>query len=136
MHNRNRRVRGRRRDATAEALFEQALFGGRQSGRQPFDPRTDRKTLQLCRQVQRALSLALGGEVSMDGASEMFVASVEPLGGPSQLLVRIALPPDASTSPAQVIARLNERAPRLRAPSLRSETCRNSRKIKINFPQL
>ena len=56
--------------------------------------------------MQRALTLAAAGDdVSID--------AVEPMGTAAQLLVRIGVPPTAS--PAEVVARLNGRAPQLRA---------------------
>jgi hypothetical protein len=68
----------------------------------------DRKTLQLCRQVQRALMLA-----------DLPVESVEPMGGGGgQLLVRVALP--AGESAIDALARLHERAPMLRAAVART----------------
>ena len=93
-------------------LFEQALRGG--DARRHFDPRQDRKTLQLCRQVQRALVAALA---DADGT----VDAVEPMGSAGQLLVRVGVP--ATASPAAVVARLNGRAPQLRA-AVAAAVCR------------
>jgi ribosome-binding factor A len=109
--------KGRARGAAADLAFEQALRGSRgreQSGR--FDPRADRKTLQLCRQVHRALMLALSGECSDDLLRDLVVDAVEPMGSASQLIVRVGVPRGAAgQSFAEILARLNERTPKLRA---------------------
>ena len=102
---RHHQKRGRARSASARSaseLFEEALHGG--PGGRRSDPRHDHKTLQLCRQVQRALSLELD-DVSVD--------AVEPMGSAAQLLVRVGVP--AAASVVEVIARLNGRTPHLRA---------------------
>jgi ribosome-binding factor A len=103
--------RGRARDASADALFERALLGESGSEGRRFDPANDRKTLQLCRQVQRALSMALADELLTDA----YVESVEPMGGPGQLLVRVMLGTSVGTTPADIMARLSACTPRLRA---------------------
>jgi len=105
--------RGRARDASADALFERALLGDRSLNERRFDPREDRKTLQLCRQVQRALSMALPS--AGDALVETSVESVEPMGGPGQLLVRVVVAPGAGVAPGEVVERLAAFAPRLRA---------------------
>lgn len=114
--------RGRARLAPADALFERVLLGESLSGEKRFDPRTDRKTLQLCRQVQRALSMALA-ECGDDLLLDAYVESVESMGGPGQLLVRVIMPAGASAAPVEVMARLDSHAPRLRA-LLASQICR------------
>jgi len=111
---RNKRRNGRAHDASAELMFEHALLGDEESGRRAFDPRQDRKTLQLCRQVQRALTVALGGECDDDVLRDVYVESVEPMGGASQLLVRVAVPVGTGLRALDVLARLNERSARLR----------------------
>ncbi len=76
---------------------------GNRDGRRA-DPRHDHKTLQLCRQVQRALSLEL---------ADVSVEAVEPMGSATQLLVRVGVP--AAASAAEVVGRLTGRTPHLRA---------------------
>jgi ribosome-binding factor A len=71
--------------------------------------------LQLCRQVQKALMLALGGECMDEVLRNVYVESVEPMSSASQLLVRVAIPSGTNSPSLEVLARLNERAPRLRA---------------------
>jgi hypothetical protein len=111
------RRRGHARNASADALFERALRGAdaEDSGPGPFDARHDRKTLQLCRQVQRALSLALAGESADEALRDLYVQSVEPLGSPGQLAVTVILPGYGGVTSADVLARLAAHTPRLRA---------------------
>jgi hypothetical protein len=115
--------RGRARRTPADALFERALLGDDRIDRRKFEPGRDRKTLQLCRQVQRALSLALAGECTDELLRDAFVEGVEPLGGAGQLLVRVTVPPNVGAAPGEVSARLAALAPRLRAV-VAGEICR------------
>lgn len=66
----------------------------------------ERKARQLCRQVQRALNLALAGEA-------LFVDEVTPAPDCGRLLVHVALPPGRAV--AEVMAQLREAAPQLRS---------------------
>lgn len=111
MRHHHRRWKGRARDASAEDLFERALLGERAPHSKSFDPRTDRKTLQLCRQVQRVLMVASGDELLGD----LSVESVEPMGGASQLLVRVVMRNASQAAIADAMARLRERSGTLRA---------------------
>ena len=104
---RYRGKRGRAEMASAQDAFERALRGEGSRPERVFDAGSDRKTLQLCRQVQRALMLA-----------DVPVESVEPMGGAGQLLVHVALAAEESATDALV--RLHERAPMLRAAVARS----------------
>jgi ribosome-binding factor A len=81
-----------------EALYE-GESGSRSSGRQ-----AQRKTRQLCRQVQRALNLALDG---------LFVEEVSPAPDCGRLLVRVVIP--AGTAVAEAMSALRRDTPRLRA---------------------
>ncbi len=94
--------------AAAEVLFRDSLFGESGSGRR-FDPRQDRKTLQLCRQAERALT----GEVADLFDVAVAVDGVQPMGSAGLLLVRVTVP--AGTPPAEVAARLDAKAGALRA---------------------
>lgn len=49
--------------------------------------RVDRKTLQLCKQVERTLNLVLSGECDDEVLQDLIVTSVRPMSGASQLLV-------------------------------------------------
>jgi ribosome-binding factor A len=114
--NRKKSLRDRRgssRAISGDLLFERALRGDDESSRKTFDPRTDRKTLQLCRQVQRALMLALAGECADDLLRDVSVDSVDPAGGGGHLLVRVSVPRELSVM--DVLARLNDRSGKLRA---------------------
>src|SRR5882724_490473 len=93
-------------------------MGDRPGRESSFDPRNDRKTRQLCRQVERALMLALAGECNDPLLREVFVVCVEPMGGASQLCVSVT--PAADVSAWEVLARLEERSARLRAIVARS----------------
>jgi ribosome-binding factor A len=115
---RKRHWKGRAQDATADKVFARALMGDRSEREVSFDPRNDRKTQQLCRQVERALMLALAGECNDPLLREVFVVSVEPMGGASQLRVSVTVPSDISAW--DVLARLEERSARLRAIVARS----------------
>ncbi len=118
MRHRKKRWSGRAREASAEDVFERALFGADtvEADRPRWDPKCDRKTLQLCRQVQRALIVSLDGErAAADVLADVSVDTVEPMGGPSHLLVRVTVPAESNVSAAAVMARLEAEAPRLRA---------------------
>lgn len=68
--------------------------------------RASHKTAQLCRQVFRAVSLALG-ECGDDVLRELTVVDVEPAPDAARLLVRVGLPAgDHATAAHEVLARL------------------------------
>ena len=121
---------GRARDAAADDLFERALLGevadedatSSTDPRRRFDARSDRKTLQLCRQVQRALSLSLAGDGGDELLQSLYVQSVQPLGSAGQLAVAVVLPPEAGANAGYVLARLAAHTPRLRAAVAREIT--------------
>ena len=104
--------RTRERDFASEFVgseFERAL---QESGR--GGQRVEQKTRQLCRQVQRALNLALASGRFSDGdLDDVFVMDVLAAAGCGRLLVQIAVPGGRSVS--GVLAALRERAPALRA---------------------
>jgi ribosome-binding factor A len=52
-------------------------------------PSVDRKTLQLCRQVERTISLVLSGELDDDRVRDLMVMSVVPAPHSSHLLVTV-----------------------------------------------
>jgi hypothetical protein len=104
--------RGTRPGRSSTDLFEAALFGKTESDRPRFDAGSDRKTLQLCRQVERAISLALSGH-SDDLLRDLSVDGVEPMGSAGHLLVRVIVAADVSV--IDVMARLDAASARLRA---------------------
>src|SRR5689334_9122401 len=92
-------------------LFEQELTG--HADRSPRGG-GDRKTLQLCRQVERALSLALAGECRDDVLRELAVGGVTAMGSASQLMVCLRVPATVQTPLSELLERLDTHAPRLR----------------------
>ncbi len=94
------RHRGVKEPAGPDPDFAEALNESQSHGRQ-----AERKTRQFCRQVQRALNLALADR-------EVFVEEVVPAPDCGRLLVFVALPVDAGV---ESIATLGLEAPRLRA---------------------
>ena len=109
------RGKGRAQGASPEEIFENALSGDEVEDRSFSRHRDNRKALQLCRQAQRAILLALAGECRDDLLRDLYVDSVEPIGGGSQLLVRIVVPRHVSATLPEVLQRLTDHAPQLRA---------------------
>ena len=90
----------------AEALEEDS------SERDSARRQAEHKTRQLCRQVQRALNLALA-ERGLDlGLEELYVDEVTPSAGYGRLFVHFVAPP--SLSLPDVLVSLGRMAPRLR----------------------
>ncbi len=100
--NRKSRRRNRRAPETSDGL-DSSYFSSH--GR----ARRDQKTAQLCRQVFRAVSLALG-ECADDVLRELTVHAVEPAPDASRMLVRVGVSPIAAadTPPHEVLARLED----------------------------
>ena len=109
----SRRIR--ERDVSSELFdseFERALEET-ENQRRDRGRRIEQKTQQLCRQVQRALNLALVAQ-SADGAlDEVFVVEVSATGGCGHLLAHVCVP--AGHSVAAVLKALRDRSPQLRA---------------------
>lgn len=91
----------------AEALRED------KSGRSSANQQAQRKTQQFCRQVQRALNLALEDGNFGDELREIFVEEVSPAPNCGHLLVQIAVTVDRPLSEA--ISALRRAAPQLRS---------------------
>ena len=110
MKHRNRRSKGSADFVDPE--FAQALSGGvshrLSSGRQ-----AERKARQFCRQVQRALNLALADRHTDDGLSDLFVEDVSPAPDCGHLLVLVVVPAERLVSEA--LGSLRRDAPRLRS---------------------
>jgi hypothetical protein len=107
--------RTRERDVASElidSVFERALeeteHRQRDRGR-----RIEQKTQQLCRQVQRALNLALAGQFSSGALDEVFVVDVSAATGCGRLVAHVAIP--AGRSVSGVLGELRDRTPQLRA---------------------
>jgi len=105
-----RGVAGKHAPPFVDPAFAEALAG-------KSEPRGDRKqnykALQLCRQVQRILTLELGGLGGDEMLRDLHVVEVTPAAGSSQLLVAVSIP--ANVSVVDVLARLERAAPRFRA---------------------
>ena len=84
----------------------------------------DRKTQQLCQQVERTLSLVLSGEFSDELLQSLIVQSVIPNPNAGQLLVTVSVAGDCEATPATaiVLERLEQVAGRLRLEVARSIT--------------
>jgi ribosome-binding factor A len=76
------------------------------------DVRTERKTRQFCRQVQRALHLALADQHD-DDLNDLFIEDVSPAPDSGHLLVSVVIPADRHVG--DVLAALRRQAPRLRS---------------------
>lgn len=74
------------------------------------DRRHDRKTMQLCRQVQRALSFAIG-ETGDDALLDVYVEDVQPAPDASRMLVSV----HTQSDPLAVIQALDARSGQLRS---------------------
>ncbi|RLS56573.1 MAG: hypothetical protein DWH91_06470 [Planctomycetota bacterium] len=86
---------------------------------QPLRP--DRKTLQLCSQVQRTLELVISGELDEDLLRDFYVLQVTPAPDAGRLLVTLAPQKFAAPFRAdQVIARLLARTGQMRSALARS----------------
>jgi ribosome-binding factor A len=104
----------KRRNRAAESVdpeFAEALLGN-SSERSSTDRKVLRKTQQFCRQVQRALNLALASGDSQLQACEIFVDEVSPAPDCGHLLAHIVVSEGCSISDA--LTWLRENRPRLR----------------------
>lgn len=81
-----------------------SLSSGRQS---------ERKARQFCRQVQRALNLALADRHADDGLRDLFVEDVSPAPDCGHLLVHVVIPFDRPV--ADALGALRRDVPRLRS---------------------
>lgn len=74
--------------------------------------RESQKSRQFCRQVQRALNLALA-DCAIDGIGDLFIYEVVPAPDCGRLVVYVLLPVDQPA--ANVMAALQREAPKLRS---------------------
>lgn len=83
---------------------------------EPSDPSSnrqrERKVRQFCRQVQRALNLALADRVC-DGINDLFVDEVSPAPDCGRLMIHVLIPDGRPV--ADAITALGREAPRLRS---------------------
>jgi ribosome-binding factor A len=117
----HRKNRGHRPPYVNEE-FAAALTGENDFSRQRKE---NHKALQLCRQVQRAIALALpeGDEVLGD----LYIAEVTPAPDAGHLLVHVMIP--VRVSIVDALKRLEEFAPRLRAEVARAITRKRAPEI-------
>jgi ribosome-binding factor A len=95
--------------------FAEALSGKSESS---WRRKNNYKDLQLCRQVQRAITLALPAGDDLLGA--LYVSEVTPAPDAAHLLVHVVIP--AGVPIAEALQKLSEVAPRLRADVARAIT--------------
>jgi ribosome-binding factor A len=110
-HNRNGFLSVEERDFAA--ALEASESEGRSAGRHG-----EHKTSQLCRQVQRALNLALAERGSDPALEQIFIEEVSPAPGYGHLLAHFVAPADRSV--ADVLSALNRDVPRLRTQVARA----------------
>ena len=109
------KYRNRRPKGSADVVdreFAQALGGGT-SDRLSLGRQAERKARQFCRQVQRALNLALADRHTDDGLNDLFVEDVSPAPDCGHLLVHVVIPAERPVSEA--LDALRRDAPRLRS---------------------
>jgi ribosome-binding factor A len=109
LKHRNRR---RKESSFVDPDFARALEGGT-SDRLSAGRQSERKARQFCRQVQRALNLALADQHTDDGLSDLFIEDVSPAPDCGHLLVHVAIPVERSVNDA--LSALRRDAPRLRS---------------------
>lgn len=104
--------RGRGDAPLRDPEYVQAL---EESGKRGFSSRRhgEHKARQLCRQVQRALNLALGDRGTSTSLDDLFVDDVTPAPDSGHLLVHVVIP--AGRSVGEVLATLRVETPRLRS---------------------
>jgi ribosome-binding factor A len=103
----------KRRNRAAESVdpeFAEALLGN--SSEKSADRKVQRKTQQFCRQVQRALNLALTCGDSQSQGYEIFVEQVSPAPDCGHLLAHVVVSESRLMSEAMTWLRQNQ--PRLR----------------------
>ena len=106
----------KRRNRTAESVdpeFAEALLG-KSPEKSSTDRKVQRKTHQFCRQVQRALNLALASSDSQLQGYEIFVDEVSPAPDCGHLLAHIVVSEGCPISDAMTWLRENR-------PQLRTE---------------
>lgn len=93
----------------------------------------DRKTQQLCQQVEQTLSLVLSGEFSDELLQSLIVESVIPAPNASQMLVTVSIESslEAPANPSVVLERLDRVVGRLRAEVAASITRKRAPALKL-----
>ena len=102
-----------------DPAFADALAGYSESDSHRHE-KPNHKALQLCRQVQRVLSLSLGAGSGDDLLGQAYVLDVTPAPDATHLLVHVSVPRGANV--IELLERLNRIAPSLRAEVARAIT--------------
>jgi ribosome-binding factor A len=106
------RYRRRKETEFVDSDFAQALYGN-ESEKFSSHRQAERKAQQFCRQVQRALNLALAESGSDESLASLFVEEVSPAPDCGRLLVHVLVPTGYAIAEAMATLRWN--APRLRS---------------------
>lgn len=104
--------RGSREPYWIEPDFVEALDEN-ESCRASARRQEERKTLQFCRQVQRALNVALADRGAGESIDGLFVEEVSPAPDCGRLLIHVLIPPGRPVS--DVMGLLGRETPRLRS---------------------
>jgi ribosome-binding factor A len=104
--------RGSKESQSIDPDFADVLYDDT-SGNSSSDRQAKRKTQQFCRQVQRALNLALADRNVGDGVNDLFVEDVLPAPDCGRLLVHVVIPVGLPVADAMIA--LGREAPRLRS---------------------
>lgn len=102
----------RSKEPFVDAEFAEALYEAGSNNRSS-DRQADRKAQQFCRQVERALNLALAERSARTEIGGLFVDEVSPAPDCGRLLVHVVIPADRTV--AEVMSALRREAPRLRS---------------------
>ena len=106
-----RHPRGGRRPSSVDHEFASAFAAA--SDNVSSRRHAEHKARQLCRQVQRALNLALADGPEAAAIGELFVDDVTPAPDCGHLLVHVVVPPECPIAEALRVLRLD--TPRLRS---------------------
>jgi len=87
----------------------------------PIHKKSDRKAMQLCRQVQRAVEHALGSRPLIDQLPDCLVVAVLPAPHTAQLLIQVAVAPQLALDQAEEMLGILRAA----AGAMRSEVARS-----------
>jgi ribosome-binding factor A len=107
-----REPKSRKASSAVDPDFAAALEGD-SSRKDSAARRAEHKARQLCRQVQRALNLALAERGADPNLEQLYIEDVTPAPGCGHLLVHFLAPPDQALSDALVS--LRRETPWLRA---------------------
>lgn len=107
----SRHQRGGRRPSLVDPEFADAFAGAADNA--SSRRHAEHKAQQLCRQVQRALNLALADWPGADVVGDMFVDEVTPAPDCGHLLVHVVVPPECPI--AEALSALRQDTPRLRS---------------------